>query len=100
MCSRAGKGLMDELCSYRKLIFECFIESQEHSVAVDARDLWRSPSLKTRKNFFPLRVTEPWARLPRGAVESPSLEMFTPHLDVVLCSLLWVTLLRQGGWTG
>jgi len=56
--------------------------------------------LNMRKNFFPLRVTEPWPRLPRGAVDSPSLEIFKPHLDVVLCSLLWVTLLRQGGWTG
>ena len=49
-----------------------------------------------RKNFFPLRVTEPWNRLPREVVESPSLEIFQAHLDVVLCSLLWVTLLRQG----
>ena len=45
---------------------------------------------------FPLRVTEPWPRLPREAVESPSLETFKPCLDKVLCSLLWVTLLRQG----
>jgi len=29
-------------------------------------------------------------------VESPSLEIFQPRLDVVLCSLLWVTLLGQG----
>ena len=49
----------------------------------------RKLHLNMRKNFFPLRVTEPWPRLPREAVESPS-------LDVVLCSLLWVTLLRQG----
>ena len=49
-----------------------------------------------RKNFFPLRVTEPWPRLPREAVESPSLEIFQPRLDKVLCSLLWVTLLGQG----
>ena len=49
-----------------------------------------------RKNFFPLRVMEPWPRLPRGAVESPSLEIFKPCLDAVLCSLLWVTLLWQG----
>jgi len=41
-----------------------------------------------RKNFFPLRVTEPWPRLPREAVESPSLEIFKTHLDKVLCSLL------------
>jgi len=41
-----------------------------------------------RKNFFPLRVTEPWPRLPRGAVESPSLEIFKTHLDKVLYNLL------------
>jgi len=28
-------------------------------------------------------------------VESPSLEIFKTRLDAVLCSLLWVTLLRQ-----
>ena len=28
-------------------------------------------------------------------MESPSLEIFKAHLDEVLCSLLWVTLLRQ-----
>jgi len=50
----------------------------------------------TRKNFFPLRVPEPWPRLPRVVVESPSLEIFQPRLDVVLCPLLWVTLLGQG----
>jgi len=44
--------------------------------------------LKMRKNFFPLRVTEHWNRLPREAVESPSLEIFRTGLDVVLCSLL------------
>jgi len=55
--------------------------------------------LNRRKNFFPLRVTEPWPRLPRDVVESPSLEIFKPCLDAVLCSLLWVTLPRQRGWT-
>jgi len=52
--------------------------------------------LNMRKNFFTLRVTEHWPRLPRGAVESPSLEIFKTRLDAVLCSLLWVTLLWQG----
>ena len=52
--------------------------------------------LNPRKNFFPLRVLEPWPRLPREAVESPSLEIFQTRLDKILCSLLWVTLLGQG----
>ena len=55
----------------------------------------RKLQLKMRKNFFTLRVTEPWPRLPREAVESPSLKIFQTCLDVVLCSLLWVTLLGQ-----
>ncbi|KFV78313.1 hypothetical protein N308_02488, partial [Struthio camelus australis] len=41
-----------------------------------------------RKNFFPVRVTEHWHKLPRGVVESPSLEIFKSHLDTVLGSLV------------
>ena len=39
-------------------------------------------------NFFPLRVTEHWNRLPREAVDSFYLEIFKHHLDEVLCNLL------------
>ncbi|KFQ84867.1 hypothetical protein N337_12392, partial [Phoenicopterus ruber ruber] len=44
--------------------------------------------LNMRKNSFTVRVTEPWNRLPREVVESPSLEIFKTRLDAVLCSLL------------
>jgi len=44
--------------------------------------------LNMRKNFFTLRVTEYWNRLPREVVESPSLEICKTRLDKVLCSLL------------
>jgi len=44
--------------------------------------------LNVRKNFFTLRVTEHWNRLPREAVESPSLEIFKTRLDEVLYNLL------------
>jgi len=44
--------------------------------------------LNMRKNFFPLRVTEPWPGLPQEVVDSPSLEIFKTRLDKILCSLL------------
>jgi len=44
--------------------------------------------LNMRKNFFTPRMTEHWNRLPREAVDSPSLEIFKTRLDKGLCSLL------------
>ena len=43
--------------------------------------------LNIRKHFFTVRVTEHWHRLPREVVESPSLEIFKSHLDMVLGNL-------------
>jgi len=41
-----------------------------------------------RKNFFPLKVTEHWNRLPREVVESTSVEIFKTRLKKVQYSTL------------
>ncbi|RMC15162.1 hypothetical protein DUI87_07344 [Hirundo rustica rustica] len=44
--------------------------------------------LNMRKNFT-VQVMEHWNRLPREAVESPSLRIFKNNPDMILCHVLW-----------
>ncbi|KFV83147.1 hypothetical protein N308_02948, partial [Struthio camelus australis] len=44
--------------------------------------------LNVRKKFLTVRVTEHWHRLPREAVESPSLKIFKTRLDTILGNVL------------
>ncbi|KAK4819002.1 hypothetical protein QYF61_022833 [Mycteria americana] len=43
--------------------------------------------LDIRKKFFPMRVVRHWNRLPREAVDAPSLEVFKARLDGALSNL-------------
>ncbi|PKU43685.1 hypothetical protein llap_6013 [Limosa lapponica baueri] len=61
---------------------------------------WRF-RLDIKKKFSTVRVVRHWNRLPREAVDAPSLEVFKARLDGALSNLVWweVSLHRAGGGT-
>ncbi|KFW69921.1 hypothetical protein AS28_02964 [Pygoscelis adeliae] len=44
--------------------------------------------MDVRKKFFTMRVVKHWNRLPREAVDAPSLETFKVRLDRALSNLI------------
>ncbi|KFP53861.1 hypothetical protein N323_10607, partial [Cathartes aura] len=44
--------------------------------------------LDIRQKFFTIRVVRHWSRLPREAVDAPSLEVFKARLDGALSNLV------------
>ena len=53
--------------------------------------------LDIRRKFFTQRVVMHWNRLPKEAVDAPSLEAFKARLDVALGSLVcWLVTLQHG----
>ena len=54
--------------------------------------------LDIRRKFFTQRVVTHWNRLPKEAVDAPSLEAFKARLDVALGSLVqWLATLHIAG---
>ena len=71
---------MDE---FRLFSVVCSNRTRSNGLKLEHRNF----STNMQKNFFMVRMTEPWNRFPREVVESPSVEIFKTHLVTDLCDL-------------
>ena len=75
-CRKGGEGLCTRVCSDRTRGNGCKLK--EGRLRLDIR-----------KKFFTMRVVKHWHRLPREAVDAPSLAVFKARLDGALSNLVW-----------
>ncbi|KAK4817902.1 LOW QUALITY PROTEIN: hypothetical protein QYF61_002385 [Mycteria americana] len=72
---KAGEGLFTRACSDRTRGNGFKLKEGRFRLAI-------------RKKFFTMRVVSHWSRLPREAVDAPSLELFKARLDGALSNLV------------
>jgi len=72
---KGGEGLFTRVCSDRTRRNSCKLKEGRFR-------------LDMRKKFFTMRVVRHWNRLPREAVDAPSLEVFKARLDGALSNLV------------
>ncbi|GAB0186113.1 hypothetical protein GRJ2_001076600 [Grus japonensis] len=74
-CKKSGEGLFTRACSDRTRGYGFKLKEDRSR-------------LNIRKKFFTVRVVRHWNRLPREAVDDPSLEVFKARLDEALGNLV------------
>ncbi|KAK4818124.1 hypothetical protein QYF61_006211 [Mycteria americana] len=72
---KAGEGLFTRACSDRTRVNGFKLREGRFRLAI-------------RKKFFTMKVVRHWNRLPREAVDAPSLEVFKARLDGALSNLV------------
>jgi len=70
-----GEGLFTRVCSDRARGNSCKLKEGRFRLGI-------------RNKFFTMSVVKHWNRLPREAVDAPSLELFKARLDGTLSSLV------------
>jgi len=70
-----GEGLFSRVCSDRTRGNGCKLKEGRFRLDI-------------RKKFFTMRVVKHWNRLPREAVDAPSMEVFKARVDGALSNLV------------